>query len=188
MKMNILDALKSAVTTVALAATTGCHSTPRVEPVSVSLPQSPHTASDGIWMPDQFSAYSVGRYVDPNDPAVMHDAHTLYRREESGWWNLAPANSQMTPGLAPSAGQHESLILRDALTAELNRQRATSLALIEQAKILDAHLKDFNVQSREFQDALKQFYSLRDRMTLVSNRLDSIEYQLRALPPAAKSP
>jgi hypothetical protein len=85
-------------------------------------------------------------------------------------------------------GQHENVLLHDALTAELNRQRAASLALVGQARILDAHLRELNAQSQEFHDALQQFYRLRDQMTVASNRLDSIEYQLRTLPPSSRPP
>ena len=30
---------------------------------------------------ENLKAYSIGRYVDPNDGLVMHEAHTVYRVE-----------------------------------------------------------------------------------------------------------
>ena len=77
--------------------------------------------------------------------------------------------------------------MHDALKAELNRQRATSMALIEQAKILDAHLRELNAQSQDFREVLRQFNALRDTMIAVSNRVQTLEYQLRNTPqPAGK--
>ena len=35
-------------------------------------------------------AYPTGRYEDPNDPSVMHEAHVLYRAEQPPSWNLNP--------------------------------------------------------------------------------------------------
>jgi hypothetical protein len=82
----------------------------------------------------------------------------------------------------PNVGQFDANLLHDALTAELNRQRATSLALIRQAKILDSHLRELNAESQEFRDVLLQFTTLRDQIGVVSNRLETIESRLRSLP------
>jgi hypothetical protein len=175
---------------LALAASFGCASAPRPKPVYVpiSAPRSPVFGNDAIWVRDQFSAYSINRYVDPGDPAVMHDAHTLYRREETGRWNLAPSQSgAFVPAASTSAGGHDTTTLHDALTAELNRQRAASQALVEQAKILNQRLRELNAQSQEFHDALREFGKLREQQAVVSNRLSTIEGALRNLTPSTKA-
>ncbi|PWU19869.1 MAG: hypothetical protein C5B50_05415 [Verrucomicrobia bacterium] len=172
----------------AVAVMAGCRSSPTGQPVYVPLsrPSQPAAGNDAIWVPDQFSAYSVGRYIDPRDSSVMHDGHTLYRREQTGRWNLAPAEtSVLTPSISATK-ERDTTMLRDALTAELNRQRTTSQALIEQAKLLQDRLRELNSQSREFREALKESYRLRDQISVVSNRLDSIESALQNLPGSSR--
>ena len=155
----------------------GCTSAPKPQTVYVPVnpPNLPVAGNGSVWVPDQFSEYSVGRYIDPHNSSVMHDSHSLFRREQSGHWNLAPGGS--TPAAA-SSGTGETLVLHDALTAELNRQRATSEALVGQAKILDQHLRELNAQSVEFRAALPESYRLRDQLSEVRNRLLQIERQL----------
>ena len=178
MKTHMTHSLKLCLCSFIITAIAGCKSAPKPRTLYVPLPEPnlPASANGSVWVPDQFAAYSVGRYVDPHDPGVLHDAHTLYRREITGRWNLAPAYP-----LPPVSAEmkHDTVMLRDALTAELNRQRATSEALIGQARILDQHLRELNAQSLEFHNVLQQSYQLRDQLMLVSNRLESIEGQLR---------
>src|SRR5262249_23652789 len=73
----------------------GCASSPKFQQVYFPIPTAnrPLSQNDSIWVPDQFSTYSIGRYIDPRDPSVMHDSHTLYRREQNGRWNLAPSEA-----------------------------------------------------------------------------------------------
>ena len=35
-------------------------------------------------------AYPIGRYIDPLNPLIMHEGHTLYRVETTAKWNLNP--------------------------------------------------------------------------------------------------
>ena len=178
MKTHMTHSLKLCLCTIIITAIAGCKSAPKPRALYVPVPEPnlPASANGSIWVPDQFSSYSIGRYVDPHDPGVLHDAHTLYRRETTGRWNLAPAYSLP---LVSAEMKHDTIMLRDALTAELNRQRATSEALIAQARTLDQHLRELNAQSQEFHNVLQQSYQLRGQLMLVSNRLESIEGQLR---------
>lgn len=158
----------------------GCSSPRKPETVYVpsTQPNLPLSENSSVWVPEQFSEYSVGRYVDPHNPGVMHDAHSLYRVEQTGHWNLAP-NSDPQPQVQKPV--FDNVVLHDALTAELNRQRATSEALISQAKLLDEHLRELNSQSREFRDALQESSRLREQLAAVRNRLTVIEGQLGEL-------
>ena len=47
---------------------------------------------------ENLKAYSFGRYVDPNDGLVMHEAHTVYRVETTAKWNLHPNAPVNVPG------------------------------------------------------------------------------------------
>ena len=41
--------------------------------------------------------YHKGRYVDPGNPNIMHEAGELYVLTDSGEWNLSPNNSPLSP-------------------------------------------------------------------------------------------
>ncbi len=41
--------------------------------------------------------YHKGRYVDPANPNIMHEAGEMYVLADSGAWNLSPNNSPLSP-------------------------------------------------------------------------------------------
>ena len=85
------------------------------------------TDPSGIRLAEQIREYRFGRYVDPGDPLVMHDAHPVYRVEQTAAWNLRPnskTQSSRSSPAPPSAGSTQ----RDAELAELNKQRAATRA------------------------------------------------------------
>lgn len=104
---------------------TGCAtSTPPVTTVSAGPPplEKDNADSTSVRIPEHLKAYPAGRYQDPNDPDVMHEAHTVYRAETSPDWNTAPnapTDLPLGPGemaTADPARQHT------ALTAELEQR------------------------------------------------------------------
>lgn len=171
-----------------------CRSRPqpevRWEPVPLQL--LPPEQREAVWLPDQVAPYSVGRYVDPRDPNVLHESHTIYRREQTSRPNLAPPiqKTYQSMDAAPAIDAHATL--RDALTAELDQQRATSRQLLAQTQAIDQHLRQLNASTQEFRDAAHEYVRLRTQLLAVSNRLDVIERQLQitsspgAPPPAGR--
>ena len=130
------------------------------------------------WQPETVRVYSVGRAVDPRDGTIVHEAHTLYRREQTPRPNLVPPVAVVTPPAAPAA-TNVSLLLRDALTAELNQQRAASQTLAEEVKALNERLAQLNVQSQDLHNSLQDAARLRAQLAAISNRLEVIETRLR---------
>jgi hypothetical protein len=59
---------------------------------------------------ENLKAYSFGRYIDPNDGLVMHEAHTVYRVETTAKWNLHPNAPVNVPGgpVCPLANFHRN--------------------------------------------------------------------------------
>ena len=43
--------------------------------------------------PSEIKVYSTGRYVDPADPELLHEAHLVYRREAGPAWVMRPGAS-----------------------------------------------------------------------------------------------
>ena len=79
-------------------------------------------------------AYHVGRYVDPNHPETMHEQHPVYRVEVSARWNLhpGPLNTANLLNPPPDAA-FVPPPTNDVLVAEMNRQRETTVRVMQEA-------------------------------------------------------
>ncbi len=157
----------------------GCKSDPPYRFVTVQPPTLPPDQRANVWLPDQVAPYAVGRYVDPRDPNVLHEAHTLYRREQTSGPNFTPPAALVLPPVGSPSASNTTVMLRDALTAELNEQRATSRVLVDQVQSVDQLLRSLNSRTQEFRDAVQESARLRAQLQAVSNRLDTIEGRLR---------
>jgi len=93
---------------------------------------------------ESLKAYPVGRLVDPNDPDLMHEAHTVYRREAGANWNLnpnAPTVVPLGPVLAVADPAKEPNPLPAELEQKIAEQSQLMASLIEQNEALSAQLK-----------------------------------------------
>jgi hypothetical protein len=92
---------------------------------------------------ESLKAYPVGRLVDPNDPNVMDEAHTVYRREAGPDWNLNPNAPTVVP-LGPVLAVADPAKTPNPLPAELEQkiaeQNQLMTSLIEQNEALAAQL------------------------------------------------
>ena len=61
-------------------------------PVAASVPGTELNTGNRskVRSDETIKAYHVNRYVDPNDPNIMHEGHVVYRKESGGTWNLMP--------------------------------------------------------------------------------------------------
>lgn len=86
-----------------LSVLAGCVSQRQPEPaIPVHPPSVPGTELDPgnrqkVRFDENMKAYPVGRYVDPADSTLMHEAHVVYRKENSAAWNLAPHAPTVVP-------------------------------------------------------------------------------------------
>jgi hypothetical protein len=96
---------------------------------------------------EALKAYPVGRYVDPADPNVLHEAHTIYRREAGAAWNLNPNAPTVVP-LGPVLAVADPARVPNPLPAELEQkiaeQNQLMAALIEQNEALAVELAKLN--------------------------------------------
>jgi hypothetical protein len=153
-------------------------SNPDLPPI-ISSPSLAHPET--AWVPAQVTPYTVGRYVDGRDRTLLHEAHTVYRQEISVHPNRMPPDAILAPGGAKPTDPASLTLVRDALTAELNEQRATSRALIEQAQSLDGVLKQLDTQTQEFREIARKGLQIYGQLQAVSNRLETLESHLRSL-------
>lgn len=140
------------------------------------------------WSPAEVAPYTVGRYVDPRRPEILHEGHTIYRQERTRHPNLAPPDWVVYPGLGTPPHPNTAGILQEALTAELNRQRETSTALIEEARKLDEHLKQLNAQSEDFRQVAQRQAAVMDQLQKVEARIRQLETREPATESARAKP
>ena len=96
---------------------------------------------------EALKAYPVNRYVDPNNPDVMHEGHVVYRREQSPAWNLnpnAPTVVPLGPTLAVADGARQPNPLPAELEQKIAEQNQLMASLIEQNESLSKELARLN--------------------------------------------
>lgn len=100
---------------------------PEVAPVSgTDLDQS---NAENVRVGESLKSYPVGRYVDPNDSNVMHEAHVVYRKEAGSSWNLNP-NAPTAVPLGPVVAVADPAKTPDPLPAELEQKMAEQNQLV----------------------------------------------------------
>lgn len=127
-------------------------------------------------MTEQLREYRFGRYVDPGDPLVMHDAHPVYRVEQTAAWNLRADATPKSPRSAQVADS-PTATQRDVELAELNKQRAATRAFTEQAAALNQRLAELGKAVAQTSEVAKQNLLLKQEMAAVRERLDALQAQ-----------
>jgi hypothetical protein len=142
----------------AVALVAGCSSVSEKQTAATPPPPPPKLAPVAGTQLDQrntqqvrhsesLKAYPVNRYVDPNDPNVMHEGHVVYRREVSGGWNLnpnAPTVVPLGPALAVADGAKHPNPLPAELEQRIVEQNQLMASLIEQNESLSKELARLN--------------------------------------------
>ena len=127
---------------------------PTLEPAPAPIAATeldPHNV-EKVRVSEALKAYPTGRYIDPNDPNVMHEAHTIYRREAGANWNLNPNAPTVVP-LGPVLAVADAAKTPNPLPAELEQkiaeQNQLMATLIEQNEALAAELAKLNREMSE---------------------------------------
>jgi hypothetical protein len=108
--------------------------------------------AEKVRVSESLKAYPVGRYVDPQDPDLMHEAHVVYRREAGASWNLNPNAPTVVP-LGPVLAVADPAKTPASLPAELEQKMAEQnqlvASLIEQNEALTKELEKLGQQLAE---------------------------------------
>jgi hypothetical protein len=118
---------------------------PTVVPVSGTDLDSSNV--EKVRLNESLKAYPVGRYVDPKDPNLMHEAHVVYRREAGANWNLnpnAPTAVPLGPVIAVADPAKTPGPLPAELEAKMAEQNQLVASLIEQNEALTKELAKLN--------------------------------------------
>ena len=158
------------------------------KPVVVQMPRSvPGTIlttddMESVRYGENLKAYSFGRYVDPNDGLVMHEAHTVYRVETTAKWNLHPNAPVTVPG-GPVIGiidpAHKDSPLTPEVVAEVDRQKAATMTLIVQGQRMNQALNQLSQTLSASAQVAVENVQLKNEVTTAEKRLDTLEEEFR---------
>lgn len=158
------------------------------KPVVVQMPRSvPGTIlttgdRESVRYGENLKAYSFGRYVEPNEGLVMHEAHTVYRVETTAKWNLhpnAPANVPGGPVVGIIDPAHKDSPVTPEVVAEVYRQKAATTALIVQGQRMNQALNQLSKTLSVTAQVSVENAQLKSEVTTTEKRLDALEYQFR---------
>ena len=156
-----MNTFRYAIALAFIFSLTACGSKPK--PLATLL-QSKCDPPAGLRLPEQLKVYHLGRTATPSE---MHEAHPVYRIEESARWNLSGlGENPARPGFTPP-------ILLDETKAELYRQREISKTMNEEARRLGDSVKELSATTATIRE-------LSDRQREFSKRLEQLERRLPA--------
>lgn len=117
--------------------------------VPVSGTDLDQTNVEKVRVGETLKSYPVGRYLDPTDSNVMHEAHVVYRKEAGASWNLNPNAPTVVP-LGPVLAVADPAKTPGPLPAELEQRMAEQnqlvASLIEQNEALTKKLAQLGQQ------------------------------------------
>jgi hypothetical protein len=135
---------------------------------------------------ENMKAYPVGRYVDPNNGLVMHEAHTIYRVETTAKWNLHPNVYPYAPGNLPGGPvvgiidpAHRDSPITPEIVAEVDRQKAATEALIAQSQRMNQSLNQLSKILPATSQVAEENAQLKAQALATGRRLEILEDQFR---------
>jgi len=131
---------------------------------------------------ENLKSYSVGRYVDPNDGLVMHEAHTIYRVETTAKWNLhpnEPVNVPSGPVIGIIDPAHKDSPLTPEIAAEVSRQKTATQALLEQGQRMNQLVNQLSKTLPVTAQVAVENVHLQNEVTIAQQRLDALEEEFR---------
>ncbi|HEX3856110.1 MAG TPA: hypothetical protein VHY30_02305 [Verrucomicrobiae bacterium] len=131
---------------------------------------------------ENVKAYSLGRYIDPSDGLMMHEAHTIYRVETTAKWNLHPNEQVNVPG-GPVIGiidpAHKDSPLTPEIAAEVSRQKAATQILLQQSQKMNDVVSQFSKALPATAQVAVDNIRLQREVSATQIRLDALEEEFR---------
>jgi hypothetical protein len=150
----------------------------------------PAEDAESIRYGENLKAYTVGRYVEPDNPLVMHERHTVYRVETTAKWNLHP-NPAVSVPMGPATRivdpAHRDPPVNAEVISEVNRQKGMTQTLIAEQKRMEDSLKQLSGVIAATQQTAAQNAQLKQESDANTKRLDLLEQQLRDQQPTPVS-
>ena len=116
---------------------------------------------ENVYTQSHIRAFQVGRYQDPENEHLMHEAHTVYELIDDGRWNL---NSNL-PAAIP---------MGDAIVVALpeQKQEITVFELQAEQNTLHCTLEQILAENKELKMNLQK---MKSRMEQLSKKLEEIK-------------
>lgn len=127
---------------------------------------------------EQLKAYPVGRYQDPDDPNVMHEAHTVYRTEETSRWNLspnAPTAVPLGPTVAVADAAKQTALLSGELEQKIQQQNQLLQTTYEQNSRMDEEIKKMQTENNEAHQIIEANTRLQQELAARNAELQDIK-------------
>lgn len=183
--------MKSLLPILLSVALTGCATSRRS--ASTTLRAAPDTIlpasrAGAVRFPELVKAYPIGRYVEPNNRRVMHEAHTIYRVESDSRWNLkqgVPGAVAAGPVQKVSDATRSDQLERDELLVELSRQKQATQAVMEGGRTVSDKLSEVVDALRRTKCVAEQNARLLREVEGTKARLESLEARLPAASPVS---
>jgi hypothetical protein len=155
-------------------------------PHSVPGTTLPAQSMESIRYSENLKAYPVGRYVEPNNSLVMHEAHTVYRVETTAKWNLHPHRPASMPG-GPAVGLIDPARKDGPTTAEVvaevNRQKAATQAVLAEGARISQTLNQLAANVSVTKQISEENAQLKAAVNTTAKRLEALEEQFRQKQP-----
>jgi hypothetical protein len=139
---------------------------------ALSLPD----ASD-VRHSEALKAYPVGRYEDPNDPAVMHEAHVIDRAEQPPSWDFNPTVESAVP-LGPTVAVNNPARDTTDTTGELEQKIQQQNQLLQATFEQNQKLAD---ELKKLQDDIAQTRGLAAANEALQKQIANLQTQVSKL-------
>ena len=151
--------------------------------------------ADDVRNSEALKAYPTGRYEDPNDPSVMHEAHVIYRAEQPPSWNFNPTEDGVVP-LGPTVAVTNPAKETEAMTGELEQkiqqQNQLLQSTFEQNQQLTEELKKLQDDVAKTHDIVATNDALQKKVADLQAQLTKLQQELappsHPTPPAVPKP
>jgi hypothetical protein len=128
--------------------------------------------------------YRFGRYVDPGDRLVMHEAHPVYRVEQTAGWNVHPQGTGVSTAVHGISAVGTTLP-DDAVVAEINKQKAATRVFTEEAATLNQRLAGLSEAINQTKQIAQQELLQQRDIAALKSRLNTVETERAAKSPGA---
>ena len=155
-----------------------------MEPVAIAGNTISEDSQDRVRSPEVIKAYPNGRYIDPNDPNIMHEKGVIYRKEQDPQWNLSPNGEGFLPvGPAPPVADPNKAPspLTAEIQNELENQKKYTATIIEQNEAMAKRLEALNAQADQFKGVLDQNAVLKVENDKYSQQIETLTKKIDVL-------
>lgn len=158
-----------AITLVCLISSCSSWKKPLSPPPVVLVDEKPKPLSEfqkeQLRHPETLKKYAIGRYVDPSNGLVMHEAHDVYRVEATSKWNRQPLRAATRiddPNPRSISSQYQSEVAQ--LRRNLHQERANSSAAMKASEQMRAQIEPLTQAVSKATDLAKQNAILRKQL------------------------